>query len=211
MIDTSIIYYTDGALQQNIMNLCWDNLIKAAKDKPIITVSQKPIDFEGTASNICVGEIGRSLISLHKQIMLGCEAADTKYVALAEHDILYHSEHFDWIPPTDKKFYYNINHWLVDWETCEYFYSRRKVISMMLANRKLVLRAVRDKIRLLEEGEKVDKDFGKNKKSYRAVAFRTGKPNIDIRHSNNFSRTPKSNNHCYNIFWWGKFDKVKNA
>ena len=61
MTNTSIIYYTDGALQQDIMNLCWNNLIKAVGDKPIITVSQKPIDFEGTASNICVGEIGRSL------------------------------------------------------------------------------------------------------------------------------------------------------
>lgn len=212
MNETSIIYYTDGALQEDIRDLCWYNLRQAAAEKPIIVVSQKPFELEGYTNNICVGEIGRSLISLHKQIMIGCEAADTKYIALAEHDNIYSSEHFEWMPPTDKKFYYNINHWLADWNTGEYSYARRKVLGMMIANRKLVLKAVRSKIERLEAGlDPIGKDFGKNPKSYRAVAFRTRTPNLDIRHDSNFSRKPKSGNRCYNIFHWGKFSEVKDA
>ncbi|MCP4648829.1 MAG: hypothetical protein GY853_01935 [PVC group bacterium] len=208
MSDTTVVYYTDGSLDKEIEEFCVGRLIEAAYFHRTICVSQKPIGFGDI--NICVGDIGRSRLSLYKQILYGVAIADTKYIALAEHDVLYTSEHFNWTPPTDRKFYYNINHWLVDWNTGQYAYSRRKVLSMMIADKNLILRAVKDKISLLEKNKETSKDFGKNPKSYRAVAFRTAVSNLDIRHENNFSRRPKSNNRCYNIFYWGKFEGHRN-
>ena len=53
--DLTMIYYTanteDPALENNVRNF----LVKQANGIPIVSVSQKPIDF---GTNICVGEVG---------------------------------------------------------------------------------------------------------------------------------------------------------
>lgn len=101
MDKTTIIYYTDNSLDEKIASLCRDHLIVAAQGKPIISISQKPIKL---GENICIGEIGRSHLSMYSQILAGVEKAQTKYVALVEHDCLYSPEHFNWIPPRDDVF-----------------------------------------------------------------------------------------------------------
>jgi hypothetical protein len=41
-----------------------------------------------------MGDIGRSHLNIYRQILEGCKAATTKYVAMAEDDILYSESHF---------------------------------------------------------------------------------------------------------------------
>ena len=64
MAETTVIYYTDNSIDEKLMKFCQKNILEAAQGKPIISVSQKPIDF---GENICVGEIGRSHLNLYKQ------------------------------------------------------------------------------------------------------------------------------------------------
>lgn len=66
--------------------------MKATEGTPIIAVSQKPQDFGDV--RLCIGEIGRSWLSLFKQQDIGIAAATTPIVAFAEHDVLYSAEHF---------------------------------------------------------------------------------------------------------------------
>jgi len=150
----SIIYYTDNSLDKPFEKRCQDELIKASEGKPIITVSQKPLDF---GNNICLGEIGRSHHSLFLQALTGAKMATTKYVAMAEHDCWYTPEHFNWIPPDDKIFWYNINHWFVQLETGVYTYQRRKPLSQLICDRELFIKAVEEKIEMLETGFEVRK------------------------------------------------------
>ncbi len=230
----SIVYYADNSLKSDLEERCQYYLLKAAEGKRIISVSQKPLQF---GDNICVGDIGRSHLSLFKQILIGVEQVKTKYLALAEHDCLWTSEHFDWIPPKDDKFFYNLNHWIVQWSGSNidgmYSYYRRKVLSMMIANTELTLQAARDKVLMIESGAMIQKgqpgacefgvcdnrkafvdylaslkDFGKDIGSYRAEGFRTVNPNIDIRHGGNFSGSRRGRNRCYSIPYWGEFKKV---
>ena len=134
-----------------------EELTIAAEGKPIISVSQKPINF---GNNICVGDVGRSHHSLFSQVLQGACAAETKYVALAEHDCLYTPEHFNWIPPDCEYFYYNVNHWFVQWgnkREGEYSYMRRRAMSQLVCDRELLVRALKEKVHMLETGFEIAK------------------------------------------------------
>jgi hypothetical protein len=69
---------------------------------PIISVSQKPIDF---GDNVCVGEVGFSAQNLFRQMQIGIAAAKTRYICPAESDILYPPEYFTFRPPRDDTYY----------------------------------------------------------------------------------------------------------
>ena len=131
-------------------------------------------------------------------------------------------------------FYYNVNHWLVDIRDGSYSYYRRKVLSMMIANTELTLRAARDKVDMISLGLQIKrgqvgacefgvcdsrqvyvdvtgqllKEFGKDVAPQKAGAFRTKLPCLDIRHGNNFSGRRRGKNKCYELPYWGRFDEV---
>jgi len=232
---TTIIYYTDNTLESLFEKRVQQELIKAAEGKRIISVSQKPMDF---GDNICVGDIGRSHHSLFYQALTGAKSADTKYIALAEHDCMYTSEHFNWFPLDDEYFYYNVNHWFVQWTGSNidgmYSYHRRKCMSNLICNRELFIKAVEEKIKMLETGFEIKKgqpgacepgvcdnrkafieakrqwaaikDVGKEK--FSARSFRTVLPNLDIRHGGNFSGMRRAKKRCYSIPYWNDFKSV---
>lgn len=100
--DVTVIYYTSNCentvFEKNIMS----SLKDAIGSKPLISVSQKPIDF---GDNICVGVVGRSNHNALRQMQIGVLAAKTKYVSMGESDTLYPTDLFDFEPPTDDTFY----------------------------------------------------------------------------------------------------------
>ena len=153
----TIIYLTDNTLEKSIADKCREILLREHGDNPIISVSQKPIDL---GINICVGDIGKSWMSLFKQQLAGLEAATTKYVAIAEHDCMYTREHFDWIPPKDDVFYYNHNHYLVEWHgnhpEIDGMYSKwsrhRNALSQLICSRDLLYNSIKEKLDLLNKG-----------------------------------------------------------
>jgi hypothetical protein len=107
MSDLTVIYYTSNTLPEKVADRIRSQLLYASNGFPIISVSQRPLEF---GENICVGEIGASTYNLYKQVLLGAKAAKTEYVALCEDDCLYPISHFTFRPrPTD--FAYNINRW----------------------------------------------------------------------------------------------------
>lgn len=161
----TIIYLTDNSLDEQLANRCRELLIREAKDIPIVSVSQKPIDL---GLNVCVGEIGRSWFSLYKQLMTGLEHAQTEYVAIAEHDCIYSHEHLSWTPPTKDKFYYNYNHYLQEWggnhPELKGLYSRwsrdRNALSQLVCSRELLLNHTKERLYLIEQGLGPARRFG---------------------------------------------------
>ena len=149
MSDLSIIYYTDNSLPPEFEARCQRELKRAARGQTIISVSQKPLDF---GENICMEGIGRNLHSLFAQPLAGVKAAQTKYIALAEHDCFYHPSHFEWRPPDDGVFWYDVNHWFVLYQTGDYAYYRRKPMSMLICTREMFIPAVEEKLEMLESG-----------------------------------------------------------
>lgn len=98
----TVIYYTsnceDTEFEKRIRETLWEN----KGDLPLVSVSQKPLDF---GENICVGEVGRSSHNQWRQLQIGANVAKTDFVCLAESDFLYPKEHFQIEPTREDTFY----------------------------------------------------------------------------------------------------------
>lgn len=107
-MDITILYYTANLISNYFADNVRRHLLESSGGKiPIISISQKPIDF---GKNICVLGFKPSIYNIYRQILIGAKQAQTKYVACCEDDTLYVPEHFDYIPPDDS-FAYNNNRW----------------------------------------------------------------------------------------------------
>ena len=94
----TIIYYTCNWLDDKnpyFLANTRKQLLEAVEDRPIVIVSQKPTIFGNNSVNVCMGDIGRSHLNIYRQILEGCKAAKTKWVAMAEDDVLYSKQHFN--------------------------------------------------------------------------------------------------------------------
>jgi len=100
--DLTVLYYTSNREKPRFEARIMKSLRHNSRPVPIISVSQKPIEF---GRNICVGDVGRSAQNAWRQLLIGCEAAKTKFVCPAESDFLYPKEYFKFIPPTNNAIY----------------------------------------------------------------------------------------------------------
>ena len=161
--DTTIIYYTSNYLDDHnphFLSNTRKQLLKAIGNKPMVIVSQKPTMFGLNSTNVCVGDIGRSHLNIYWQILQGCKAAKTKFVAMAEDDILYSEPHFN--------FEYFVNKALLDREILFYdmnkvsiftwtkppmfsFRSKRMVVNQLIAPRKMLIDALEERFAKKDE------------------------------------------------------------
>jgi hypothetical protein len=159
---TTIIYLTDNELDPKVADVCKSLLLKAAGGQRIVSVSQRPIAF---GDNVCVGEIGRSGLSIDRQIKAGLDVTGTEYVAIAEHDCIYSEEHFSWTPPDREFFWYNTNCWLLQYRNpCHQqydgmfsYYRNRLVQSQLVCGTDALRKAIDEKLSILNDHSVVEK------------------------------------------------------
>lgn len=186
-----VIYYTDNRLDSHIMSVAQSQLTRSVNGHQLISVSLKPLDF---GENVTL-EMERGILTMFKQILAGLEASTADIVFLAEHDVLYHPSHFDFIPPRRDVFYYNENVWKVDHQTGQALFYYCKQTSGLCAYRELLLEHYRKRVERVErEGftrrmgfEPGTHSYPRGIDSYRAEAFMSAYPNIDIRHRHNLT------------------------
>ena len=142
MDDLTILYYTANNEPEGFLKRCQEKLLKTVGDTPIVSVSQKPIDF-GT-ERICIGPVGMSLYNLYKQVLIAVRAAKTPYVAIAEDDMIYPHEHFEIRP---KHIGYDLNKWAIFTWNHHVFSKRpgRRVMSMCTAPREMLLNTLEER------------------------------------------------------------------
>jgi hypothetical protein len=191
-ISKGIVYYTDNKLDDKILYACQSQLKKSVETNRIVSVSLEPIDF---GDNICL-PLERGYLTMFKQILAGLEELDTDIVFFCEHDWLYHSSHFDFVPPEKDKFYYNTNVWSVrleDGHALRTDNSQRT--SALCAYRELLLEHYRKRVELVEKNgysPKMGFEPGTHGRAervddYKAVSRESEFPNIDIRHNQNLT------------------------
>ncbi len=203
-----IICCTDNSLDEQFAKGFRQRLKNATPSIPIVSVSQKPIDF---GYNICVGEIGRSFCSLWKQVFTALLYSKADIIYVAEHDVLYDSSHFDFVPRDDNCFYYNKNMWYVRAKDGYVLRTKYLAFSQCVCNRLLLLDNMIQRVKWCENGgilppgkrgyepglirkEGLDgrEIFGINKDlKWRLEYFSSMKANIDIRHGKNLSGTKR--------------------
>lgn len=106
MSDTTIIYYSSNHEKPEFEERIRQNILDVAGNIPIISVTQKPINF---GKNIVVGDVGASGFNMFRQVQIACREAKTKFVVSAEADCLYPPDYFTFIPEKDNKCYRNSN------------------------------------------------------------------------------------------------------
>ncbi|KKT67718.1 MAG: hypothetical protein UX25_C0011G0006 [Candidatus Woesebacteria bacterium GW2011_GWC2_45_9] len=93
----TVIYYTSNREDEAFERKIRAKLLQVIGDLPLISVSQKQIDF---GKNICVGNVGISNQNAFRQFQLGAINAKTPFVVAAEADCLYPREYFEYLPPS---------------------------------------------------------------------------------------------------------------
>lgn len=190
MPNLTAVYCTDHSAPDDVIDICRIGLLEA--DVPIISVSQKPIDF---GTNICLGGIGRSYLSLIKQIVAGTEAAETDYVAVTEHDCLYPPDYFDFIPEELDVFYYNKNQYYFMWGeggfgTCAKTKAKQYMLSQLICSKQALLEAMGERLIKAEKGYDFHFHPGSFEPGFndgRKRCFRwSPTPVMDIQHEHNY-------------------------
>jgi hypothetical protein len=165
-MSSSIIYYTASKEKETFEQKVIDNILKVNNGLPIISVSQKPLDF---GENICVGGLEQNYKNAFKQCLIGCEKAKTDYVFLTESDCLYPKGYFDFQPTDLNTIYTYDNVWLM-WnrENRTRFYKHGTTAGSIVVGRKFY-------IEMLKNGMP---DFFKSELKWE---YFTGKPLINIK------------------------------
>jgi len=165
--DMTIVYYTSNYLDSRnpyFLENTRKQLLKAIVGRPMVIVSQKPTMFGPNSTNICVGNIGRSHFNLYWQILQGCKAAKTKWVAMAEDDVLYSPQHFNiqyFVKPEfiqDDYFLYDMNKVSIfTWTRPPMFSFRfkRQVVNHLIAKRQMLIDALEERFKRLADLRKM--------------------------------------------------------
>ena len=160
MHNTTIVYYTHNREIPSFEKKIQDTIIEESKGIPIISVSQKPIDF---GKNICVGEQGANSLNTWRQILIGCQAAETKFVCLAESDTLQHSSYFSYIPERDDTHYVITPLFIVFAQRgkSQSYYRKNASDNHVVANRDCIIDKLKTMLQGLPEWQK-ESDYEKN-------------------------------------------------
>jgi hypothetical protein len=190
MNDLTVVYYTANFANERFVNLTRERLLESIGNLPLISVSQKPIQF---GKNICVGDIGRSQVNIYKQVQIGTRAAGTKYIALCEDDCLYPPSHFTTMRPKDDEFAYNDNRWgLYTWTRPPIFSNKHRIVlSNCIAPKELILESLDERFKRYPDESKIPlhhfAEFGKyerwmNITIRKRVLFKSSEPTIMFSH-----------------------------
>ena len=199
-----------------------DQLLKSIGDTPLISVSQKPIDF---GENICVGNIGRSQINIYKQVLIGAREARTKYIALCEDDCLYSPSHFTSFRPADDEFAYNFNRWgLYTWSNPPVFSNKKRIVlSQCIASRDLIIETSKERFDHFPDESKIPlyhfAEFGKYERHMgltirKAIRFESPEPTIMFSHPEAIGygvlgrRKGLGSERCDDLPYWGTAREV---
>jgi hypothetical protein len=174
-----IVYFTDSRLEEGLDEAVRKQILKAANGIPIISVTQKPIDF---GKNICVGMRPRNYLNLYRQLLTGIKATEKDSIVFTcEHDVFYHPSHFDFTPPRNEKIYFNLNrfYWM---RNQDFFLSTigKRALSQGCGHRNVFLAHAKEQVTTRETGMAAP-CIGP------FMNFESKCPNIDIRHGGNFS------------------------
>jgi hypothetical protein len=188
-----LVYYTDNHGDQELLEICRIQTLRCMEEWgfPIVSVSHKPTDF---GKNIVV-DFERAVLSIFKQILIGCQESDAEVLFLLEHDLLYHPSHFDFLPPDKKVFFYDQNRWSVCDETGKAVFYHTDVPSMVCAHRDLLIKHYTKAVNIIEKdgwksryGYSPPKGLPREQRIARRKDYMAEFPSLDIRREDSWSR-----------------------
>lgn len=218
MKDLTVIFLTLNKMPKNWVEFHLEHLKTATEGLPIISVSRLPIEL---GTNIIDSEIP-CYGNIYRQILRAAKIAETKYVAVAEDDVLYSRNHFERFRPQDDEFAYNRARWSVfSWG--ETIYSLRNRISncSLVAPRQLLIDALTERFALKHIPNKLMGECGRSDlerklgiTKRKRVDFFSNIPIIQLSHPEGTEERQKKKRkshaeiRAYDIPHWGKASDI---
>jgi len=209
-MNATIIYPSSNSEDQKFEKKIQANILKNCGGLPIISITQKPMDF---GENICVGEVGASGFNFLRQLLIGCEKATTKYIISAEADCLYPPDYFEYRPERDDICYRNDNTYLIGNNRDYYWRKKEGGTWSQVINREFYIKRLKFILKGEPKWDETRKNFPKEKglKFFDEVEkFTTENPCISfkcngMRHYSHSERIP-----IYSLpYWNGSIELVK--
>ena len=184
----TVIYYTGQYEKPSFEEKIKANILENKGDLPLISISQKPIDF---GENICVGEVGKSMSNAFRQMLIGVEAAKTHFVCMAESDILYPRSYFEFRPDRDDTFYIAKPHYTLFafWRKTKTFYEKPQGSEgVVICGRDILIKHLTELLgdyRGFDAGDRIKESYLWKARSER---FKMAVPSVQIKTDRNLHR-----------------------
>lgn len=219
MNDITVIFLTLNKTPRKWAEFQMRQLKDAIQDLPIISVSRLPMNF---GTNL-LDTKPPCYSNIYRQILRASKIAETKYVAVAEDDVLYSKNHFIRFRPQDDEVAYNRNRWsLFSWG--EPVYSLRNRISncSLIAPRELLIEALTERFALPKLHEGLMGEVGRNDlerklgiTQRKQVEFFSNISIIQLNHPEGTEQRQKEQRkahaeiRAYDIPHWGKAENIQ--
>lgn len=214
MVNATIVYATSNKEDPKFEERVRQNILEKSGGLPIISVSQKPINF---GTNICVGDkIGVSGYNFFKQVLIGCKHATTDFIISAESDCLYGEDYFLFRPARLDICYRNSNLYVMPDKRDFFFYKEEGATHAQIIGREFYI----ERLEKLFEGAPMwspeEKNFPKERWKKSDVVdeieyYRTENPvfqvktHLGLRFYTHSDRIPRES-----IPYWGSGKKWRN-
>ncbi len=142
MEDLTVIYITANKVPSDFAKTQRLTLTWAIGKYPLISVSREPLDF---GLNIIDSE-PMSYENIYRQMLRAAKFTKTPYVAIAEDDVFYSEEHFNFYrPPLDTFAYNQARLALFTWGIPIYSWRNRKSNCSLIAPRELLIESLEER------------------------------------------------------------------
>lgn len=208
-----IIYCSSNREDPRFEDKVKANILKVCGDMPIISVTQKPIDF---GTNICVGDdIGVSGFNYFRQFLIGMKASDADYVVSAEADCMYPPDYFQFVPPRLDVCYRNNNLYVMPDQRAYFFYKKEGATHSQVIGREFYISCLSKLFEGAPMWSPEEKNFPKERHKRSDVVdhveyWTTENPVFQVkthkgmRYYTNSDRTP-----IPDLPYWGNGDKMR--
>ena len=208
-MEKTIIYYSANTEKESFEQKIRDNILKHSQGLPIISVTQKPIDF---GRNICVGIQDNCYMNEFRQIRIALENVTTPYVVVTEADNLYPPDYFAFDPPEKGHFYRYMNVW-ISWLKKHRFYFKSSSDGSQMVDRDMWLDIINEVLKgkpewVTKDSEPLPRFTPRTDKNYTwnsenpVVTFKTG-------NGVNYSTAWKKNSQVKSLPFWGDCYELK--
>lgn len=187
-MNATVIYYSSNSESPEFEEKIQRTILKNAGGLPIVSVTHKPMNF---GANYHVGDVGVSEMNMLRQILIGCEAAVTKYVISCEADCLYPPDYFQFRPDKDDACYRNNNTYIIGYKRDCFWKKPEGGTWAQVINREFYIAHLEELLKGAPEWDATAKRFVKDKgrKFFETVeTFTTKNPCISLKTVNGMHR-----------------------
>lgn len=216
----TILYYTSNREKPEFEKKTQAVWLNYGLDLPIISVSQKPMDL---GKNICVGDVGASGYNMFRQVLIGCEAATTKFILSVECDDLYPPDYFSFLPEREDICYRDKNLFILGHKR-SYFYHKWNPVKLeggqtnaQIVGREFYIKTLKDLFGDGPEWSVTEKNFPKERrrqedvfKRDKILYYETVNPVITIKTGDGMRHYTASNREpVMELPYWGTGEQIR--